>query len=281
MSDYQSDLKISDGILKQMAEQYRKIRNTGKILLGNVGDLQELAPLESMSVIDLWILDKAQKVFKEVDESFKEYDFSRGLNRLNHFLVAELSNVYIDVCKDKMYCDAKGSETRNASASAMAMIAKAFISTLAPVLTYTMDELIEHAPAIIKGDVKDIFDIEKYYLPEINSNFNEEYMLEAKHKFSEIKDRLNKEKTIKSTLETVICTESEAIHALDPVVAQDWFVVSDIVKEKQSELLGSFEVEGTLFEVYKAVQHKCPRCWKYASSSEDSLCSRCESVVNA
>ncbi|MGK0256556.1 MAG: isoleucyl-tRNA synthetase, partial [Arcobacteraceae bacterium] len=124
MSDYQSDLKISDVILKQMAEQYRKIRNTGKILLGNVFELEEIVGLDKMSTTDLWILDKAQKVFFEVDESFKVNDYSRGLNKLNHFLVAELSNIYIDICKDKMYCDGKNSDTRVASQSAMAMIAK-------------------------------------------------------------------------------------------------------------------------------------------------------------
>ena len=119
----------------------------------SINDLEEIASLDTMSEVDLWILDKAQKVFTEVDESFREYDYSRGLNRLNHFLVAELSNVYIDVCKDKMYCDGKDSITRVASVSAMAMIAKAFITTLAPVLTYTMDELIQHAPKVITDGV--------------------------------------------------------------------------------------------------------------------------------
>ncbi len=280
MSDYQNDQKISDAILKQMAEQYRKIRNTGKILLGNVSDLEQIAPLDTMGEVDLWILDKAQKVFKEVDESFRIYDFSRGLNKLNHFLVAELSNVYIDVCKDKMYCDGKDSTARVASASAMAMIAKAFISTLAPVLTFTMDELIEHAPKVIKGDAKDIFDIEKYELPEVEAKLNESHLLEAKRKFAEIKDKLNKEKVIKATLELVIYTNSEDVLDLDPTVAEDWFVVSKVIEEKRDEALGSFEVDGKEFEVYKADEAKCPRCWKYRSADEDSLCKRCEEVVN-
>ena len=279
MSDYQSDLKISDGILKQMAEQYRKIRNTGKILLGNVGDLKDIAPIETMSEVDLWILDKAGKVFKEVDESFKSYDFSRGLNKLNHFLVAELSNVYIDVCKDKMYCDGKESTTRLASASAMAMIARAFITTLAPVLTYTMDELIGHAPEVIKGDAKDIFDMEKYYIPEVKCNLNEKHLLEAKSKFAEIKDKLNKDKTIKSTLELVIYTNSEDVLALDPTLAEDWFVVSKVLNEKLDDAIDTFEVDGKIFEIYKAIEAKCPRCWKFRSENEESLCQRCEEVV--
>jgi len=280
MSDYQSDLKISDGILKQMAEQYRKIRNTGKILLGNVHELEEIVSLDKMSQTDLWILDKAQKVFVEVDESFKANDYSRGLNKLNHFLVAELSNIYIDICKDKMYCDGKNSDTRIASQSAMAMIAKTFLTTLAPILTYTMNELVQHAPKVITDGVTSIFDMAKYKLPEVEMNLNEEHLLNAKSKFAEIKDKLNKEKLIKSTLELVVYTNSTDILALDSTVAEDWFVVSKIVLEKENDSLGSFEVDGKLFEVYKASKEKCPRCWKFRSIITDTLCPRCEEVVN-
>ncbi|MGB3750134.1 MAG: isoleucine--tRNA ligase [Arcobacteraceae bacterium] len=280
MSDYQSDLKISDGILKQMAEQYRKIRNTGKILLGNVNELEEIVSLDKMSVTDLWILDKAQKVFLEVDLAFKENDYSRGLNRLNHFLVAELSNIYIDICKDKMYCDGKNSTTRMASQSAMAMIAKTFLTTLAPVLTYTMNELVQYAPKVITDGVDSIFDMPKYKLPEIELSLNEEHLLNAKSKFAEIKDKLNKDKVIKSTLELVIYTNSEEILALDSTIAEDWFVVSKVIKHKEDNALGSFEVDGKLFEVYNASKHKCPRCWKYRADDEDALCKRCDEVVN-
>ena len=280
MSDYQSDLKISDGILTQMAEQYRKIRNTGKILLGNVYELEEIVSLDKMSTTDLWILDKAQKTFLEVDESFRVNDYSRGLNKLNHFLVAELSNIYIDICKDKMYCDGKNSDTRIASQSAMAMIAKAFLTTLAPILTYTMDELVQYAPAVITDGKTTIFDIEKYKLPEIELTLNEEYLLNAKSKFAEIKDKLNKEKVIKSTLELVVYTDSEDILALDRTIAEDWFVVSKIVTNKEENSLGSFEIDGKQFEVYKASEHKCPRCWKFRASKADALCIRCDEVVN-
>ena len=283
MSDYQSDLKISDGILKQMAEQYRKIRNTGKILLGNVHELEEICPLDKMATMDLWILDKAQKLFLEVDESFKENDYSRGLNRLNHFIVAELSNIYIDICKDKMYCDAKNSETRIASQSAMAMIAKAFLTTLAPILTYTMNELVQHAPKVITNGVESIFDMPKYVIPEITKemlDINEEHLLNAKSKFSEIKDKLNKEKVIKSTLELVIYTNSEDVLALDSTVAEDWFVVSKVMKSSEDGAIGSFEVDGKLFEVYHGSKSKCPRCWKFRAKDENSLCSRCNEVVN-
>ncbi len=281
MSDYQSDLKISDEILKQMAEQYRKIRNTGKILLGNVHELEKIVPIEDMGIMDKWILNKAHNVFKEVDEAFKTNDYSRGLNKLNHFLVADLSNIYIDISKDKMYCDGKNSKTRLATQSAMAMIAKAFITNLAPVLTYTMNELVQHAPQVISNGAESIFDMPKYFIPEITVDLNEEHLMNAKNKFAEIKDRLNKEKVIKSTLELVIYTDSKDILALDSTVAEDWFVVSKVIKHTEDNVIDSFEVDGYKFEVYHAAKAKCPRCWKYRSKDENSLCPRCSEVVGA
>jgi isoleucyl-tRNA synthetase len=144
MSDYQSDLKISDEILKQMGDQYRKIRNTARFLFANISDLDEIRSTDTFNTTDMWIISRAKEVFDAIDADFKEYDYSRGLNRLNNFLVADLSNIYLDVCKDKLYCDNENGVERRASQSAMAMIAKSLIGTLAPILTYTMEKIDLH-----------------------------------------------------------------------------------------------------------------------------------------
>ncbi|TLT02872.1 isoleucine--tRNA ligase [Aliarcobacter cibarius] len=281
MSDYQSDLKISDNILKQNGELYRKIRNTARFLLANIDGLENLVEIDKLGELDKWILEKAKKVFDEIEASFKVYEFSKGLNKLNNFLVVDLSGIYLDVCKDRLYCDKKDDIHRTASQTAMAMITKKLISTLACILTYTMDELLDFAPAIIKGDSKDIFDFEKYELPEVKSSINDELFVEAKEKFSEIKDALSKEKIIKSTLELEIVTTSEEFLALDEVESSDWFLVSKVSNVSSAEKeLGSFKIENSEFKVFKATGHKCPRCWKYTSSNEDELCSRCDEVVN-
>jgi isoleucyl-tRNA synthetase len=279
MSDYQSDLKISDEILKQMGEQYRKIRNTARFLFANISDLDEIKSTDTFSTTDLWIIKKAKDVFDAIDADFKEYDYSRGLNRLNNFLVADLSNIYLDVCKDKLYCDAKDGVERRASQSAMAMVAKALIGTLAPILTYTMDELLEYAPAFIKGDAKDIFDFEKYVLPEVGSTFNSEFLLEAKEKFNEAIETLKKDKKIKSTLELVIATDSSEILNLDPTIAEDWFIVSSVSNQFKDNAIEKFSVNDQVFEVHMASDAKCPRCWKFKSHNEESVCSRCELVI--
>ncbi len=281
MSDYQNDQKISDNILKQNAELYRKIRNTLRFLLANINDLEEILPVEKMGEIDKWILSKSKTVFDDIQASFDNYEFSKGLNKLNNFLVVDLSGIYLDVCKDRLYCDDKKDTHRLASQSAMALIAKKLISTVSCILTYTMDELLEYAPSFIKGDCEDIFDYEKFELPDVQSTLNEEVLLKAKEKFSEIKDALSKEKTIKSTLELEIYTNCEDILSLGKVESSDWFLVSCVSDKKQdSEILGSFEIDDKVFEVYKANEHKCPRCWKFSAKEEDALCSRCDTVLN-
>ena len=143
-----------------------------------------------------------------------------------------------------------------------------------------LDELLIFAPDFIKGDCEDIFDYEKVVLPLVEVTINEATLFAAKEKFSEIKDSLSKEKVIKSTLELMIYTNCEEILALDEVESSDWFLVSSVTKEKQnSDILGSFQIDGKEFEVYKAVEHKCPRCWKFTAVKEETLCNRCEEVL--
>ncbi|WP_321468667.1 isoleucine--tRNA ligase [Halarcobacter sp.] len=280
MSDYQNDQKISDNILKQNAELYRKIRNTARFLLANVSDLEEIVSVDKMGILDKWVLNRAKKTFDEIEAAFSIYEYSKGLNKLNNFLVVDLSGIYLDVCKDRLYCDDKNDIHRIASQSAMAIILRKLISTLACILTYTMDELLEFAPSFIKGEAKDIFDFEKVVLPEVESNLNEEILLSAKDKFSEAIDTLKKEKIIKSTLELEISTSCEDILALERVEMEDWFLVSSITTEEQSDVLATFEIDDIKFTVAKAKKAKCPRCWKFTSDSEEHLCSRCESVLN-
>jgi isoleucyl-tRNA synthetase len=281
MSDYQTDLKISDNILKQIAEQYRKLRNTFRFLFANINDLEEIVSVDKMGVLDTWILSRAKSVFDEIEESFKEYDFSKGLHRLNHFLVTELSGIYLDICKDRLYCDDKNDIHRISSQSAMAMISKAMITIVSPMLTYTMDELLDYAPEFIKSDCKNIYDYQNYRLPEVSTELDSEYLISARDKFSEAIDELKKSKAIKSTLELEIVTSAEKINSLPMVEASDWFIVSNVSTKKDGEVVASFEVDGDKFDVIKATGHKCPRCWKLNASSEDGLCDRCQEVIDA
>jgi len=280
LSDYQNDLKIGENILKQTAEQYRKIRNSFRFLLANLDGLEEVLETQSFGELDRWILNKAKKVFSEVNREFANYDFARGFSLLNHFLTNELSGIYMELCKDRLYCDAKESLTRRGAQSAMYLIANSMLALIAPVLTYTADEVIEHAPDIFKKRYSDIFDVSYQELPEIESKINEKALLEARERFFEEVDRLKKEKTIKTTLELNIVGDSSIFNIKEQKNLEDWFGVSGFVSKSQEEPLASFKVEDKEFKIVKSPLYKCPRCWRYSANEEDKLCSRCEKVVS-
>ena len=276
-SDYTGDIKISDNILKQVSEQYRKIRNTIRFLLANVNDLEEIK-LNNPSIIDKWILARAKETFDEVVYLFGKYDFSKAMQILNNFIVTELSAIYLDVCKDRLYCEALNSPKRRNSQSVMAIIAKTLISLLAPVLTYTMDEAIEHAPKVIKEDAKDVFDFVYIPLNEISNPIDDE-ILEIRRKFYEIVDKLKKEKVIKDTLELAIETNYDKL--LKQEMAE-FFNVSLICDNIESESFDEFHIgedERFVIKIKKSPLHKCPRCWRYLAE-ENELCERCKEVIN-
>jgi len=270
LSDYQSDLKISDNILKQTAEQYRKIRNTFRFLLANVDDLDAYVANDAYGELDRWILTKASKVFN---------DFLRGFATLNHFITNELSGIYMDITKDRLYCEDKNDPVRRATQSAMAHIAKAMLGLVAPVLTYTADEILEYAPAIFKGDMENVFDLLYVEVPKVKEGFDDKILLEAREKFSEAVDKLKKEKLMKSTLEVEIAGDMSQFAINDSKDLEDWFVVSAMSSSSQGEQVASFEVNGSTYTVHKASASKCPRCWRFTSSSDECTCERCSKVV--
>jgi len=279
LSDYQSDLKISQNILKQTAEQYRKIRNSFRFLLANLDGLEEILELDKFGQIDRWILAKAKEVFDEFNYLMGEYEFARAFNSLNNFLTNELSGIYMDLCKDRLYCDAKDSNSRRAAQSAMYLIAKSMLALVAPVLTYTADEVIEHAPEIFKRDLEDVFDLEYQPLPEVASSLNSELLIKARESFFEAIDKLKKDKIVKTTLELAIVGDY-SIFGLDVQKdLEDWFGVSEFVNSSSSEELAKFSLDGLEYKIVKASGAKCPRCWRYTSEAEDKLCQRCSEVL--
>ncbi len=280
LSDYQTDLKISDGILKQTAEQYRKIRNTFRFLMANIDGLESLVELDEYGELDRWILIRAREVFSSVTDSFNEYDFLRGFATLNNFITNELSGIYMDITKDRLYCDSKDSTSRRATQSAMALISKAMLGLVAPVLTYTVDEILDYAPNIIKGDMESVFDLTYQEIPEVESSFNDKILIEAREKFAEAIDKLKKEKLIKSTLEVEIAGDISIFPIIYSKDLEDWFIVSALNGSCEGEEISSFKVEDKTFTIHKASKAKCPRCWRYVSESEDTACERCQEVVS-
>lgn len=282
LSDYTDDLKISPDILKQTAEQYRKIRNTIRFLLANTNDLKEIKT-DNFTFIDKWILSRASEAFSAVTKCFKSYDFSKGFNILLGFLSGDLSGIYLDICKDRLYCDSKNSARRISAQSAMSLIAKALLSLVAPTLTYTVDEALNSAPSAIKGDWSDVFSISEFKL-DFDFGIDASFLLASRELFNESIDKLKKDKIIKSTLELELVTDSRRILALCDEFGDDisdFYGVSAVVAKESNEVLCKFACDEANFSTQKASAFKCPRCWKFNASKADALCPRCEAVMES
>ena len=280
MSDYSTDLKISDNILKQVSEQYRKIRNTIRFLLASTSDLGEIET-GNFTRLDRWILTRAANAFAGAEAAFKNYDFSKGFNQLLNFLSADLSGIYLDICKDRLYCDAPDEPRRRSAQSAIALITRALLPLIAPTLTYTIDEAMQFAPSIIKEGKEDAFDL--IYKPIEFDDFLEfdEILIKSREKFFELIDALKKDKIIKSTLELVLQTSSNEILSNDILGVADWFMVSDVDTLQSEEALAEFKINDEIFRLVKSSKHKCPRCWKFNAKETDELCPRCAKVMHA
>lgn len=286
LSDYTDDLKISPDILKQTAEQYRKIRNTIRFLLANTNDLKEIKT-DNFTFIDKWILSRASEAFSAVTKCFKSYDFSKGFNILLGFLSGDLSGIYLDICKDRLYCDSKNSARRISAQSAMSLIAKALLSLVAPTLTYTVDEALSSAPSAIKGDWSDVFSISEFKL-DFDFGIDASFLLASRELFNESIDKLKKDKIIKSTLELELVTDSRRILALCDEFGDDisdFYGVSAVVAKESGEVLCEvlckFACDEANFSTQKASAFKCPRCWKFNASKTDALCPRCQAVMES
>jgi isoleucyl-tRNA synthetase len=291
MSDYTSDLRISDDILKNMAEEYRKIRNTFRFLLSNLSDYHEITVGWQLMVSDMdsWILTKARGVFDEVHDLFGKYEFAKGMHKLLDFIHGDLSGIYLNSMKDRLYCNKYNGNKRRGTQTVMYFVLETMIGLLAPILTYTVDEVLEHAPERMKRDCEDIFDFEYRPLPGVKSTFNEDYLKTMLSKFHELVDKLKKEGVIKDTLELGIDASKIAVQKNLttiplPEEAENWFVVSQFSTLAHqdyffSEKLGSFSMGEDEFGVFKIADRfkKCKRCWRFKAEKE--LCQRCENAI--
>lgn len=279
LSDYQSDLKISPNILKQISEQYRKIRNTIRFLLANTNDLDNFVAKEELSSIDRWILKKSIDTFQEANKLFSEYEFSKAFNIIMSFISNELSGIYFDLCKDSLYCDGKDSVSRRAIQTTLCLIARKLFVFLAPILTYSVDEALKYSTSSLKGEWRDVFDCldsDIHYELGFDDNFDE--LLEIRTLFGTELDKLKKDKIIKSSLELEV-----AIEGINPDILASWLIVSRINNNfDDKNIISKITLNnGKILTILKSSLFKCPRCWRFISNSQEALCNRCASCVDS
>jgi isoleucyl-tRNA synthetase len=278
--DWQSEVPFSEDLFKQVAEPYRRLRNTLRILLGNLDgfdpEMDRVAP-SHLPLLDQWILERLHAVVAECRKAYEQYEFRKVFNAVNQFCATDLSAIYVDATKDRMYCDAKNSVRRRASQTAMYDVFTALAKLLAPILAYTADEAWEHAP-FTEGSVHE------QDFPEADPAFASGKATAKVNRLLEIRkvlqtaieERIQAKEFSKNNeaAVTLVVPEKEAVYDLlrDRQFATEFFIIADLDVSAGPALSA---------KAAKTKHKMCPRCRRYEPLGKGGVCKRCESVVQA
>lgn len=289
-SDYTSDVSISKGIIKQVAEVYRKIRNTARFILGNISDFDVNNPVsyEELQEIDKWALTKLNKLIEDCSNAYDGYDFKKAYQAINQFCVVDMSNFYLDIIKDRLYTEKLNSIERRAAQTTMYEILQALVRILAPMICFTAEEIWKFMP---HKDNEKLDSVMLSYYPEINEKYNNKELEEKWNKIIKIKELVSKkleearsEKVIGHSLNakvTLYAEKDEYEFLLEnKELLMTVFIVSGLEIEKNERK--NEEKIGVKVEV--ADGKKCERCWMYSTTvGEDkenpNICHRCSEAL--
>ena len=284
--DYTQDVRISNDILKQVSETYRKIRNTFRFLLGNLfngsfDNRTDLLSYDELEELDKYMVLKFEKVVAKVLDYYENYQFNSITTELINFFNVELSSFYLDYGKDILYIEAEKSHKRLSMLTVLYTVLSKSVRLLAPILSFTAEEVYDNMP---------YEDAESVHLTDFPAkNLIDDAVLEAKwDKLLEVRDDVNKaleesrnEKVIGKSLEAAVeiySNDSEVVELLNSVDnLHQLFIVSSVeVKENDGVAYDLATVKVT-----KAEGHRCERCWNIVEEvNEEGLCPRCASILN-
>lgn len=283
--DYQSDVRISEDIVKQVAEGYRKIRNTFKFALGNLQDgeqVLEVSTLKDVALtefVDRAMVARLDQVYKTTIDAFDRFDFANGMAAVNNFISGDLSSFYLDITKDVLYCDRFDSPRRKAVQAVIYRIVDTLMRLLTPILPFTMEEVYAHIP----GEHLD--SVQLLDMPKTVTSIDE-VTLKSFDAFNRIRNEVLKGLEVARTggligsaqeAHITISLDDESIYhhfaKMDKAELARLFVVSEVTLAK-----GKLEVR---------VDHhdgiKCERCWNYGHEGkvieEVHLCPRCQKAM--
>lgn len=286
-SDYTVDVRAGKEIFRQLSEAYRKMRNTARFMLGNISDFdpaKDMVDDDQLFEIDRWALEACNKLTATMRDAYEHYDFSRAYHALYNFCVIDMSNFYMDVIKDRLYC--ADDRARRCAQTALYRILVDFTKLLAPILCFTSQEIWSYIPKL--DGMKDYVVFEQ--MPEAKAAADEAF--EAKwDRIMAIRDDVKKvleqaraDKVIGSALEaglTLYCSKEvyDFLNAIPMDELADLFIVSHVdLVEGEGGVKGL--VEGLGVSAAHAAGNKCLRCWKYETTvGEDGLCPRCAKVL--
>ena len=287
-SDYTSDISISKGIMKQVSEVYRKLRNTARYILGNISDFDVEKPVayKDLQEIDKWALTKLNKLIKDCIESYDKYEFNSAYRALNQFCVVDMSSFYLDIIKDRLYTSKADSVERRAAQTTMYEILSSLVRIMAPMTCFTAEEIWKYMPHR-KGENLESVMLE--YYPKVNKEWENEEIERKWGKLIGYREEISKalevaraSKEIGLSLEAKveIFAEGEDYRFLagKEELLKEICIVSD-VKINENRRNADEEL-GIGVKVSKAEGEKCERCWSHSetvgqNSKYPHLCKKC------
>ena len=277
--DYTDDVPFSEEMFTRLGDTYRRIRNTLRILLGNLYDFEpgkQESRKEDFTLIDRWILERLDHVIADCRSAYEAFEFHKVYHTLNHFCAVDLSSLYIDITKDRMYCDAQDSPRRRVTQMAMHKIFDALCRLLAPILVFTAEEAWRHSGA---GGSVHLLELSQTQSRRDGASAQIADLLKLRAVIGQAIERARQEKMIGNALEAavVLHSDSDVTTKIDKEELEEFFILSDLTVHQGKEASAS---------VTKTSYRKCARCWRHrpsvgSSSKYPDLCDRCESVVVA
>ena len=285
--DYQQDVRIGENLIKQVAEQYRKIRNTLKFISWNLADFDSKNQVKEFSLVDNYILAKLNRLVKICKTSFDKYDFSSATMEILNFCSTELSAFYLDISKDSLYCDEKDSLRRRQIQTVLYKVGETLLRILNPILPFTMDEFNRNLPGERVKNVQ-LLDYPTYEDKDDSELFNEyEKVLSIRKDVLKALEESRNEKVIGSAQEAHVYLEvkDELLTIVNKFSKEELatlFVVSEVSLEKH-ESSKEYEVSKVYIKHHEG--NFCSRCWNYSKLAliqEDGtyLCPRCQKVIH-
>ncbi|MBW2038042.1 MAG: isoleucine--tRNA ligase [Deltaproteobacteria bacterium] len=282
--DYRDDIKISQEILDRLTEAYRRIRNTWRYMLGNLYDFDphlHAMPYEELLEIDRWILDRFQRLVKRVSKAYEEFEFHTIYHSVHNFCVVDLSSLYLDILKDRLYTSSSSSRKRRSAQNTIYHILTGMVRMMAPILSFTAEEVWQHLPkeggeevsvhlASFPKPVEEILDktIEERW----------ERLWEVREEVTKALEKARQQKVIGHPLDAKVRLKApkrlyDFLREFGPEL-REIFIVSQV------ELVGDRGSAELTVEVGRADGEKCQRCWVYDKSvgtnkEHPEICQRC------
>ena len=307
--DYSADVPLGPGIVKQLADVYRKVRNTARYLLGNLHDFNpatDAVPIAALPLLDRWMLQRTASLITDVNADFERYEFYRFFQALQNFCVVDLSNVYLDIAKDRLYVSGADDLRRRSCQTVLHLVVERLAGLIAPVLCHMAEDIWQNLPY----PVAETSVFERGW-PTAPAAWAATELQEPLQRILELRAQVNRqlercrsEGTIGSSLEAQVQLEinagadaaaSSLTAALTLLQDQghpqvdnlaDWLLVStlQIGGEAPAAVLAEASEEGLTVRIARAEGHKCERCWHFETDigqhlAHPSLCGRCVAVL--